>query len=169
MKRILVMSDTHGNQPYLREVCLSEKFDVFFHLGDDYSDLDNNSDLTDTKKVFKVPGLMNNLSQDEAVPMIQHITVENWRFQLVHRQEDIEYITPPDDVVLFGHTHHPSYQFRKGILYANPGHLKSSHHRNHHASYLMITLDKEKMNLDWKDLNGQVFEQQTFTRADWHK
>jgi uncharacterized protein len=169
VKRILVISDTHGNQSYIRQVCLSEKYDILFHLGDDYSDLDENTDLTDSKLVIKVPGIMNHVDSSDIVPMIQHLTIENWRFQLVHRKEDIECINPTDDVILFGHTHHPIYHLHNGILYANPGHLKSKNHRNHQATYLLITLDEERMNFAWKDVNGYINEQRTFIRDEFHK
>jgi predicted phosphodiesterase len=168
VKRILVISDTHGNQSYLRQVCLSEKYDIIFHLGDDYSDLDHNHDLTDAKQVFRVPGIINEPGNPYTPPLIQHVIIDNWRFQLVHRYDDVECVEPPDEVILFGHTHQPVYHFNHGILYANPGHLKSSHHRNHHASYLMITLDEEQMHLEWKDLNGLIFIRHAVTRADGH-
>jgi uncharacterized protein len=166
VKRILVMSDTHGNQTYLRKVCQSEQFDILFHLGDDYSDLENNFDLIEAKQVFKVPGLMNHVSSEETIPMVQHVIIESWRFQLVHRKEDTESQALPEDLVLFGHTHHPVYYFQNGIQYANPGHLKSSHHRNHHASYLLITLNDDRLILEWKDIQGLTFEQQILNRSD---
>jgi uncharacterized protein len=166
VKRILVISDTHGNQSYLRQVCLAEKYDIIFHLGDDYTDLEENTDLTLSKEVYRVPGVLNKIINDEIVPIILHVTIENWRFQLVHRLEDSECITPKDEVILFGHTHHPVYHYHNGVLYANPGHLKSSHHRNHQASYLLITLDKEKMHLEWKELNGTIFEERTYKHND---
>lgn len=168
MKRILVMSDTHGNHSYLRHVCLSEKYDVLIHLGDDYSDLDNHFDFTDSKQVFRVPGIMNNVALSDNAPMILHIIIDDWRFQLVHREEDSECISPRDDVILYGHTHHPVHHFHNGVLYANPGHLKSSHHRNHDASYLMITLNAEKIELEWKDPQGNTFDEYTILRTDLH-
>ncbi|HNX01560.1 MAG TPA: metallophosphoesterase family protein [Candidatus Cloacimonadota bacterium] len=168
MKRILVMSDTHGNQVFLRQVCQMEEYEVLFHLGDDYSDLNENDDLTDHKMVIRVPGVMDHVTRSGSVDLIQHVTIENWRFQLVHRQEDEEMIFPLDHVILFGHTHHPVHFFRNKILYANPGHLKSTHHRNHHASYMLITLDDNILNIEWKDHKGIIFDRYSATRAEWN-
>jgi uncharacterized protein len=166
VKRILVMSDTHGNQTYLRKVCQSEQFDILFHLGDDYSDLETNFDLIETKQVYKVPGIMNHVGLIETIPMVQHVIIDGWKFQLVHRKEDMESTALSEDLVLFGHTHHPVYYSQNGIQYANPGHLKSSHHRDHHASYLLITLDEDRLILEWKDINCLTFEQHMLKRRD---
>lgn len=152
----------------MRQVCLAEEYDVIFHLGDDYSDLNDNHDITDDKEVYRVPGIMNSISCSEKVSMIQHVCIEGWQFQLVHRQEDAEFINPHDDIVLYGHTHHPSHYRQKGILFANPGHLKNAHHRNHHASYLLITINDMILKMEWKDQEAQIFEDYTIKYNDIH-
>ena len=58
MKKIIVLSDTHRNQTLLRKVFSNEEeLSHIFHLGDDYEDLDENSDLIEGKEVIKVPGI----------------------------------------------------------------------------------------------------------------
>jgi len=166
MTKILVLSDTHGNIPLLRNVLRQEAdCDYIFHLGDTYEDIHHNDDLTDGKTICQVPGIYHPGYLDGSIPPIQIITISNWHFLLIHAFEDLPQPLPPVQVVLFGHTHQPELIKKEGILYANPGHLKQPMHRNAVASYMLFDLEEDSLSITMKASDGSIQHHATINRA----
>ena len=118
MKRIAVLSDTHGLlrpevMPYL------EAADVILHAGDI-----NTQAIVDTLRAcaeaFIVRG-NNDKEWAEGLPHSLSFTIEGVRFFMVHNRKDIPRDLSGVDVVVFGHSHRYAMEMREGVLWLNPG------------------------------------------------
>ena len=159
MKKIIILSDTHKNLKTLRNVFKFESdYTHIFHLGDDYEDLDNNSDITDNIELFRVPGIYHPNYKDRTLPAILEIKIDNWRFALAHRIEDLLKTSIPADIYIYGHTHHSNYDHIEDKHFINPGHLKAKTDRGQKASYVVMTIDKGDVEIQFKHLDGKVFK-----------
>ena len=148
MKRILVMSDTHGdNLDLVKQIIEKEKCDYNVHCGDFLIDDEQMNELFD----YWVYG--NN--DDDALPdhLIVKFEVENFHFLLLHGHQAFAfthnnwlkklYLIGKEkkvDVLLCGHSHRYEEIFYNNDLFiANPGSL--CYPRDHQASYMVITID----------------------------
>lgn len=159
MKKIIILSDSHKNQKTIRNVFKNEKeYTHIFHLGDDYEDLDNNFDITNNIKLIKVPGIFHSGYKNGKLPVIREIEIENWKFVLAHRLEDLSKTINPADIYLYGHTHHWNYDHIEKKYFINPGHLKAKMDRGQKASYIVMTIYKSNLEIQFKHLDGKVFK-----------
>ncbi len=159
MKKIIVLSDTHRNQKILRSVFKIEKEDThIFHLGDGYEDMNDNSDITDNIELIRVPGIYNLGYKDGSLPVIQEIQINSWKFALAHRLEDLMKTTISADIYLYGHTHHFNFDNIDNKYFINPGHLTARRDRDRKASYVVITINKNNAEIQFKYLDGEVFK-----------
>lgn len=138
MKRICILSDTHG---FLRDevkAALSQ-CDVIFHAGD-IGAKEIVHTLADYGELFAVRGNVD--EEDWALPLPLHrfVTIEGLRFLLVHRKQDIPTDLSDTDVVIYGHSHRFEENTSNGILYLNPG---SCGRRRFHLelSFCRMTVD----------------------------
>ena len=159
MKKIVILSDTHKNQKILRKIFKIEtEYTHIFHLGDDYEDLDNNFDITDNIELIRVPGVYHPGYKDGTIPTILEIEIDNWRFALAHRLEDLLKTTIQADIYLYGHTHNSAYDHIEDKYFINPGHLKAKTDREQKASYVVITIYKSNLEIQFKHFDGIVFK-----------
>lgn len=156
MEKVIVMSDTHGNQKYLRRVLEQENsYDYIFHLGDFYEDMDENPDLFENAILKRVPGIFNKRYLSGSLPKTELVEILNWKFLLVHFINDAIKLKNKTDIILFGHTHNPYYSKEEETHLINPGHLKQAHHRDSDASYLVMEVESDKIKLIYKTLMGK--------------
>lgn len=124
MKKILVMSDSHFHNKIVLEIIEKHpEVDDIVHCGDVQDDLKP----LDNHHVKYVRG-NNDLP---ALPMDISFTCEGKQIHIIHGHiQDIDIdlnglITLAkdnnDDIVLYGHTHHPCHEIIEGKLYLNPG------------------------------------------------
>lgn len=167
MKKIIIFSDSHNNINYIREILESEKdYDIIFHLGDDYPDMDKCTDLISDKKLYRVPGLFDPGYADLSIPRILEITINNWNFLLVH---DLKYAlqkTHEADFYLHGHTHQWNLESRWGVYFLNPGHIKKDFDRGNNASYCIMKVDNDCIEIRFKDLQGKTYYKKSITRSE---
>jgi len=157
MKKIIVLSDTHRNQSFLRKVfSIEEELSHIFHLGDDYEDLDENPDLTEGKEVIKVPGIYHKGYLKKTIPFTQKVEIDGWSFLLIHAFEDLKRTNEKAEFILFGHTHIQHFHEDGNNYYINPGHLKRAFDKGRPASYLIIELEESKIRLLFKSVSGEI-------------
>ena len=118
MKRIAILSDTHG---LLRPEVLDrlEEADVILHAGDI-----NTQAIVDRLKalgpLYIVRG-NNDKEWAEDLPHSLTFTVEGVRFFMVHNKKDVPKDLSSVDVVVYGHSHRYAMEDREGVLWLNPG------------------------------------------------
>lgn len=118
MKRIAIISDTHG---ILRKQVMDElsAADCIFHAGD----IDTES-LADTIRMFGETYMVrgnNDMDWANDLPVSISVTMEGVRFFIVHNRKDVPKILPEVDVVIYGHSHKYASEVIDGVLYLNPG------------------------------------------------
>ncbi len=118
MKRIIVLSDTHG---LLRPEVLAvlSQADFIIHGGDI-----NTQAIVDKLREYAPLYIVrgnNDKEWAESLPHSLRFTVEGVRFFLVHNKKDV----PPDlsdvDVMVYDHSHKYACEERDGVLWLNPG------------------------------------------------
>ena len=157
MKKIIILSDTHGNQKLLRQAVTNENgLTHIFHLGDNYEDTDENPDLLEDIKLIKVPGIFHAGYIDGSISATQELSLSGWNFLLVHNVNDLKKILTQIDFVLFGHTHNLSYETINKIHYLNPGHLKSKKDRKRKATYIVMDISDKVIQIYFKGITGKI-------------
>ena len=141
--KILVMSDTHGDEEVIRQVLAANPFvDAVFHCGD--SELDATNEVLDG--IHIVAG---NCDREGEFPEEKIVTVEGKTVFMTHghlyrvkstimplkyRAEEIG-----ANIVLFGHSHLLGAETDEGTLFLNPGSLTLPRGRRE-KSYAIIQL-----------------------------
>ena len=118
MKRIIVLSDTHG---LLRPEVLVvlPHADIIIHGGDI-----NTQAIVDKLREYTPLHIVrgnNDKEWAEGLPYSLRFTVEGVRFFLVHNKKDIPPGLSDIDVVIYGHSHKYACEERDGVLWLNPG------------------------------------------------
>ena len=127
--RIIVVSDTHGHHSAMEGIWSAQPHaDRYIHLGDGMGDIELFRRNHPACDLYSVKGNTDFLSAD---PEIADMEILGHRILYTHGHTFFVKRSPDAlrqyalrngyDVVLFGHTHQPSYQFVNGIHYLNPG------------------------------------------------
>ena len=158
MKRILVLSDTHGlSLKRVQDIINKEKCDITVHCGD------YGYEPEVMKKLFTyyVDGNNDFLSQENK--QSEKFEVENFNFLVIHGHQVPRfkyrdwlngihrYVADKNvDVVLFGHSHHFEVkEFFDHIILANPGSIALPD--NMQSTYLVITINKGEIRFTKKE------------------
>ena len=119
-KLIGVISDTHGlMRPQAIEALAG--VDMILHAGDI-----GNQEVLDTLKqvapVVAVRGNNDKGSWAESLPDWEVVEIDSVSIYMLHDVKEID-ISPAGgfQVVVSGHSHQPSIEERRGVLYVNPG------------------------------------------------
>ena len=118
MKRVIVLSDTHG---LLRPEVLEylSWADVIIHGGDI-----NTQAIVDKLREYGPLYIVrgnNDKEWAEGLPHSLTFAVEGVRFFLIHNKKDIPADLSDVDVVVYGHSHKYACGERDGLLWVNPG------------------------------------------------
>ncbi|WP_206458117.1 metallophosphoesterase family protein [Anaerovorax sp. IOR16] len=118
MKRIAIISDTHG---LLRDEVKEEleASDIVIHAGD----INTDSIVQELKGYGELYIVRGNNDKDwaEYLPKLLAVTIEGVQFLIVHNKKDIPENLTDIDVVIYGHSHKYDEKVRDGILLLNPG------------------------------------------------
>jgi len=138
MSKVLIVSDTHGNQRLLRTV-LNNNQDCKYliHLGDEPEDLERYQKLIEDMQVFYVFGMYHQRLTDENIRKC--FQIEDVNFVISHCKDYLE-IEQKQCIYCFGHTHRAFFENKDGIVLLNPGHLKANVDRNETAGYVVIDI-----------------------------
>ena len=166
MKKILILSDTHGNYEILQRVLNKETdADMIFHLGDNYEDLDDFGYLTGNAEIFKVPGIFHPGYLDKSIPGILKVDLLGWDFLLVHNVDDVLDRKLDADIVFYGHTHQWKIQKLNHAFFINPGHLKDLQHKNRPATYCILKFNENIAEIYIKDLNNREISREEISKS----
>ncbi len=169
-----ILSDTHGNIEAIQEAAshfLAAKVDLVLHLGDDYLDILFLEAVN--LKVLAVPGLYCPEYLDPAIANRRIENLEGVRILMTHSPAMSKFDQPSDvdpeeaapvDIVLYGHTHIPKIEEKQGVLWVNPGHLKTHDRRGYPLSYALMNLTPPTVDVRILSLaTGQTLFRTSFT------
>ena len=118
MKRIIVLSDTHG---LLRPEVLEylPQADIIIHGGD----INTQAIVDKLQEYAPLYIVRGNNDKEWAVdlPLSLIFTIEGVRFFMVHNKKDVPADLSDADVVIYGHSHKYSCEKQDGVLWLNPG------------------------------------------------
>lgn len=149
MKKILVISDTHGNGKGVEKLSsLIAENDYVIHLGDGAGDMREISALY-PEKVYVCGG---NCDFFAPYPSEGILDVESVRIFYCHGhrygvKSGLDTLTAMAkqkgaDVALYGHTHQGMIEERDGVILINPGTLRRSVGEGGSYCYLVVNKDK---------------------------
>ncbi len=118
MKRIVILSDTHG---LLRPEVLDHLSgaDAILHGGDI-----NTQAIVDKLQSFAPLHIVRGNNDKEWAEDLPHsltFSIEGVRFFMVHNKRDVPRDLSGADVVVYGHSHKYACDERDGVLWLNPG------------------------------------------------
>ena len=132
IKMVGLLSDTHiptkAAKLPSRVFDLFQKVDYIIHAGDLVS-LDVVDTLKQLAPVVAVRGNMDDSAVRDALPELTELTVDRWRIGVTHDpgvlfgRSKMRVIAEENNfnVLVYGHTHHPSTLWEDGRLFINPG------------------------------------------------
>ena len=118
MKKVVVLSDTHGLlRPQVLE-CL-EGADLMVHAGD----INTQAIVDQLASYGPLQVVRGNNDKDWAqqIPLSCRFTVEDVSFFMVHNKRDVPRDLAPVDVIVYGHSHKYAREEKDGVLWLNPG------------------------------------------------
>ena len=153
MKRVLVLSDSHGNLNNMVLAVKQENPDFIIHLGDCWADAVRLQKKFPHLLVEQVPGNCDcSQEQDERILLIEgkkilichghtfNVKAGYLTIEMAAREREV-------DAVLFGHTHKVFYDIHNGITFLNPGSIGAPGYGNP-PSYGIMTIDGNRGLLD---------------------
>ena len=176
MKKIIIASDIHGSAYYCRKFLKAfsdEGADTLLLLGDilDGSDYEEAAEmlnsLNDENRIFCVRGNCDSEMDQKMLefPIMAEYCVLFLNDRVIFAAHGHNKLLKPNlssgDIFLQGHTHIPSWEYKDGIFYFNPGSV-SLPRRGSTNSYMVIT---ENIFL-WKDLDGKIFNELRLGSSD---
>ena len=151
MTKIFVFSDSHGDVDDMCRIIMAGAPDLVIHLGDYVSDCD---ELRRRFPDIQIANVRGNCDYRSAVPELRRLNIEGKSIFAAHGHvynvksgyTRICYaaMEADADILLFGHTHIPYRDTGLGMEIMNPGSIG----KGAHPSYGVITIDREKTELD---------------------
>ncbi len=153
MKKILVLSDSHGNLNNMVFAVKKTKPDLIFHLGDCWADAVRLQKKFPQIPMEQVPG-----NCDAAHSYLEKVLeIEGQRILLCHGHTrnvkagylNLEMAAKEQNagIALFGHTHRVFYDRHNGLVLLNPGSIGEPRFGSP-PSYGMLMLDEDSGLLD---------------------
>lgn len=149
MKKIVVISDSHGNSKAIDRIFNEIKFDYLLYLGDGLSDLGiyvndervklvrGNCDFFSREKIDNIVAI------DNIIIFMTHGDKYGVKSTLRNLYNQVKDLRP--NIVCYGHTHRFSNENLDGITFLNPGSLSSSRGSN---SYAIINIEGEIFSIE---------------------
>lgn len=163
--KVGLLGDSHGNIEWVEEAIKWFKkmgAEKIIHLGDEWEDVAKWPDVTRITGVnseqYKNPDISNRLVFE----------FEDWNVLVTHTRESYKEDLPTDlnpkeaiklgeiKVILYGHTHIPEIEQKKGIIYINPGHLKPEDKKGFSPSFAMLNFEKGMLGVQIIDFKTKL-------------
>ncbi len=148
MKKILVLSDSHGNVEHMKMAVEQIQPDMIIHLGDCWSDTTLLREEYPDILLEQVPGNCDGPNGAlEKVLLIEgkkilichghtfNVKAGYLRLELAAKEREA-------DIALCGHTHSPFFDYHNGLRILNPGSIGVPRYGNP-PSYGLITLNED--------------------------
>lgn len=165
-KKIIIMSDTHGDFDEMSRVIARERpFDIFIHCGD----LCGVEGMLESRLSDCIVHLVRgNCDFNLDLPPLKEYHIGRLKVVQVHgNRERAEYDVSrlfymakerEADIVLFGHTHTPTFIQEQGVTILNPGSLIRPRQADRTGTYVVMTTDKNgDAEFAWKTAAGSEY------------
>ncbi|MGL5591422.1 MAG: metallophosphoesterase family protein [Mycoplasmoidaceae bacterium] len=151
LKKILICSDTHGNNKYLEEAIALNKPDVVLHAGDfccsislikemvDYVVSGNNDTVGEEELYFSLFGV--NVYMTHGHQFISYFCKSNENSKRIYKSIRNKGL----NLIVYGHTHVEEVGYVKKTLIINPGSISSPRNSSNRKSYAIITIKDNKI------------------------
>lgn len=172
--KLFVMSDSHGNVDFVRavlQVAKESRADWIIHLGDDSTDMIGFS----SQNTISIPGIYETSYSDEKVKNRILKELGGLRILATHTRTSNVNDLPDDmkpeelvanrevDIVLFGHTHVYSVEMENGVLFINPGHLKTEDKKGRPATYAVLDIEGRNVGVRIVGVDGKQHIEKSFS------
>lgn len=148
MKKILIISDTHGQLSLMSQIIDKEKpIDMLIHCGD----LEISPSVFGALVDCPVHAIAGNNDYSAELPRIKNFNigalkvtaVHGHRYRLYDGFTGLDYLARENhsDIVMFGHTHRPVVATQNGITFVNPGSVTYPRQEGHLPSYIIMNVD----------------------------
>ncbi|MEG1153365.1 MAG: YfcE family phosphodiesterase [Ruthenibacterium sp.] len=145
--KLVIIADVHGNYQRLSDVVEAEHdAEAFFFLGDGLTEMEMIQDEHPMLKVYAVRGNCDfaSFSPTEAATAFGGLLIFYTHGNNYQVKNGIEPLLSAAkyreaDIVLYGHTHRPSYQYVEGVHVFNPGALSGMYGEKSGYGILTIT------------------------------
>ena len=136
MKRILIISDTHGYTDPCLSIINSTRFDAIIHAGDYTRDAEDLEYIYPNIPIHYVKGNNDLFSRapseltviiDKARIYITHGHEQHVKYEITYHTLRERALRSHPDLVVFGHTHEPYTSYDDGMIILNPGSVRFSH------------------------------------------
>lgn len=149
--KVLVVSDTHNSHKNLEKVIeRTEGIDLLIHLGDTEGGEDYIEALVDCP-VHIVSGnndFYSSLPREEEFDLEgKHIFITHGHYYYVSMNEERlikEAKLRGADIVMYGHTHRPSYVCEDGLIVLNPGSIAYPRQIGRKPTYMVVQIEQNK-------------------------
>ena len=147
--KILIMSDTHFSRNFSVDNSLLKQIsesDMIIHCGD-FTSREFYDFLNSTKKLSAVKG--NNDSRiSELLGTELKMQLNGFRIAVTHGHnsgiENLHHKYSDSDIIIFGHTHHPSVENVRDQLLINPGSLTANRYVDYNSFMIMNINEGQK-------------------------
>ena len=154
MKKILVISDSHGEKEYVDFLIGKGVYDFVIFAGDGVRDFDAEVFMLPNFKIVK-----GNCDYFSDYPELELFEIMNKLFFVTHghifnvKKTMIpiseQAIDVGANVIVFGHTHEQFYDKVQDMYYINPGSLR-------YGDYAEIVMDNNKFVVDFKNIKEEI-------------
>lgn len=163
--KLLVMSDNHGNWPFVNDLIQKyrQEVDLILHCGD--SEFPADDPIWDNVD-YVVRG---NMDFDPQFRLEQVIETPEGKIYMTHghlsgvNTSNVRLIEQAQQdacqFVFHGHTHALYAQEHQGIFIANPGSISKSRGPYPHSTYMIVTVEDEGIQCEYFDLNFQAISE----------
>jgi len=161
MKKIAIISDTHGFNDYVLKMLEYEKnIDFLIHLGDNIQDY---NELCNKMKGLKSLYIIGNHDMEWLEPKEALIKIGNIKIYATHGDKFNIKLGIDDllkkgksldaNIILYGHSHIQKCIKKDGILIINPGSISEPREKNCLFSYTILTITDEEIIVESKWAN----------------
>ena len=144
MKRVIILSDTHG---LLRPEVLGYQShaDIIIHGGD----INTQAIVDKLREYAPLYIVRGNNDKDwaEELPQSLTFTIEGVHFFLVHNKKDVLSDLSDTNVVIYGHSHKYTCEERNGVLWLNPGSC-GRRRFDQEITFAVMTVDGEHFHVE---------------------
>ncbi len=147
--KILIVSDTHKSHRNLEKVLeRTDNIDMLIHLGDTEGGEDYMRALIDCPShiISGNNDFFSDLPREEEFDVQgKHIFITHGHAYYVVMNEDYlkkEARARGADIVMYGHTHRPSYSEEDGLITLNPGSIAYPRQSGRRATYMIMEIDE---------------------------